>query len=129
MISSPESKVSKAISSLKCFVLVLAHNRVTVVPHTNNKGMEGTVRQRNVMHSPTFFFLVIVIMKRGKDITSFFAPVNKKVIETAVRESNQGIERAEEQDEGEPEESVEIACDESEGSDTEREIPDGEGIS
>lgn len=62
-------------------------------------------------------------MKRGKDITSFFAPVSKK-----VRESNQGIERAEEQDERELEELVEIwerACDESEGSDTEREIPEG----
>ena len=75
------------------------------------------------------FFLLIVIMKRGRDIESFFAPVNKKVKETAVRETNQGIERAEEQEEGEPEESVEVgerACDESEGSDTEREIPEGE---
>ena len=67
-------------------------------------------------------------MKRGRDIASFFVPVNKKVRETAVRETNQGIERAEEQEEGEPEESVEVgerACDESEGSDTEREIPEG----
>ena len=75
------------------------------------------------------FFLRIVIMKRGRDIASFFVPVNKKVRETAVRETNQGIERAEEQEEGEPEESVEVgerACDESEGSDTEREIPEGE---
>ena len=87
---------------------------------------------------PLRFFLLIVIMKRGRDIASFFVPVNKKVRETAVRETNQGIERAEEQEEGEPEESVEVgeracdeeggpeesvevgerACDESEGSDT-----------
>lgn len=51
--------------------------------------------------------------------------------ETAVRESNQGFERAEEQDEGqlELEESLEIrerACDESVGSHTEGEIPEGE---
>jgi len=62
-----------------------------------------------------FFFLLIVVMKRGRDIASFFAPVNKK-----VRETNQGIERVEEQEEGVPEKSVEVgerACDESEGSD------------
>ena len=37
-------------------------------------------------------------MKRGMDIAAFFAPVNKK-----VRETYQGIERAEEPEEGEPE--------------------------
>ena len=37
-------------------------------------------------------------MKREIDITAFFAPVNKK-----VRETSQGIERAEELEEGEPE--------------------------
>ncbi len=81
------------------------------------------VRKRKVMHAPKFL-LLIVIMKRGRDIASFFAPVNKK-----GRETNQSIERVEEQEEGEPEESVEVgerACDESEGSDTEREIPEGE---
>ena len=52
--------------------------------------------QRSVMHAPTIFFLLIAaIMKRGKNIASFFAPVNKKVKETAVRETSQGIERAE----------------------------------
>ena len=50
-------------------------------------------------------------MKRGKNIASFFAPVNKKVKETAVRETSQGIERAEEQEEGESEEVGERACD------------------
>ncbi len=82
------------------------------------------VRKRKVMHAPKFLLLLIVIMKRGRDIASFFAPVNKK-----GRETNQSIERVEEQEEGEPEESVEVgerACDESEGSDTEREIPKGE---
>ncbi len=82
------------------------------------------VRKRKVMHAPKFLILLIVIMKRGRDIASFFAPVNKK-----GRETNQSIERVEEQEEGEPEESVEVgerACDESEGSDTEREIPEGE---
>ncbi len=82
------------------------------------------VRKRKVMHAPKFLLLLIVIMKRGRDIASFFAPVNKK-----GRETNQSIERVEEQEEGEPEESVEVgerACDESEGSDTEREIPEGE---
>ena len=37
-------------------------------------------------------------MKRGRDIAAFFAPVNTK-----VRETYQGIERAEELEEGEPE--------------------------
>ncbi len=81
------------------------------------------VRKPKVMHAPKFL-LLIVIMKRGRDIASFFAPVNKK-----GRETNQSIERVEEQEEGAPEESVEVgerACDESEGSDTEREIPEGE---
>ncbi len=82
------------------------------------------VRKRKVMHAPKCLLLLIVIMKRGRDIASFFAPVNKK-----GRETNQSIERVEEQEEVEPEESVEVgerACDESEGSDTEREIPEGE---
>ena len=83
--------------------------------------------QRSVMHAPTIFFLLIAaIMKRGKNIASFFAPVNKKVKETAVRETSQGIERAEEQEEGESEEVGERAFDESEGSDTEREISESE---
>nr|XP_055057091.1 uncharacterized protein LOC129441456 [Misgurnus anguillicaudatus] len=63
-------------------------------------------------------------MKRGRDIMSFFTPVNKK-----GRETNQGIERVEEQEEGESDESVEVeerACDKREGSDTEREIPESE---
>lgn len=82
------------------------------------------VRKRKAMYAPKFLLLLIVIMKRGRDIASFFAPVNKK-----GRETNQSIERVEEQEEGEPEQSVEVgerACDESEGSDTEREIPEGE---
>ena len=37
-------------------------------------------------------------MKRGREIAAFFDPVNKNVIETC-----QGIERAEELEEGEPE--------------------------
>ncbi len=78
------------------------------------------VRKRKVMHAPKFL-LLIVIMKRGRDIASFFAPVNKK-----GRETNQSIERVEEQEEGESVEVGERACDESEGSDTEREIPEGE---
>lgn len=61
------------------------------------------VRKRKVMHAPKFLLLLIVIMKRGRDIASFFAPVNKK-----GRETNQSIERVEEQEEGEPEESVEL---------------------
>ena len=46
-----------------------------------------------------------------------------------MRETNEGVERVEEQEEGELEESGEVgerACDESGGSDTEREIPEGE---
>ncbi len=35
------------------------------------------VRKPKVMHAPKFL-LLIVIMKRGRDIASFFAPVNKK---------------------------------------------------
>ena len=75
------------------------------------------VRKRNVMHAPPFFLLLIVVMKRGRDIASFLAPGNQK-----GRETNEGVE---EQEEGEPEESGEVgerACDEREGSDTEREI-------
>ena len=64
-------------------------------------------------------------MKQGKKIASFFAPLNKKVKETAVIETSHGIKRAEEQEEGEPEESEEVgekSCDETECSDTEREF-------
>jgi hypothetical protein len=64
-------------------------------------------------------------MKRGRDIASFFAPVKKKGRETVMRETSQGIERAEKQEGGEPEESGEVwdrAGDE--GSDTERKIPE-----
>ena len=35
---------------------------------------------------PFVYFLLVVIMKRGRDIAAFFAPVNKK-----VRETYQGI--------------------------------------
>ena len=55
---------------------------------------------------------------------AFFAPVNKK-----VREKYQGIERAKELEEGEPEELVEVgekAGNENEGTDTERDTPEGE---
>ena len=56
-----------------------------------------------------------------RDIAAFIAPVTKK-----VRETCQGIERAEEQEEGEPEELVEDgekSGDESEGTGTERDTP------
>lgn len=49
--------------------------------------------------------------------------------EKQQRQSSQGIERVEEQNKGEPEESVENgerASGESEGSDREREIPEGQ---
>ena len=44
------------------------------------------------------FLLLVVIMNRGRDISAFFAPLNKK-----VRKTYQVIERAEELEEGEPE--------------------------
>ena len=64
-----------------------------------------------------------------KEHSILFCPSKQKCERTAVRETSQGIDRAEEQEEGEPEESEEVgerACDEREGSDTEREISESE---